>query len=148
MMNSRSMFPTAAVALLLLFSAGQAHAEQKKRLGEYDVHYAVVQSTFFSEDIALQYDIVRGPDRALVNLSILDDQDRPVAVALEGTATNLLGQTAGLDFREIREGPAIYYLADVRYTDRDTLRFRVRITTPDGRAHTLEFQQQMFRDGR
>ena len=148
MMNSRSMFLSAAVTLLLLFSAGQAHAEQKKRLGKYDVHYVVVQSTFFSEEIALQYDIVRGPGRALVNLSILDDQGIPVAVTPDGSATNLLGQSSSLEFREIREGPAIYYLADVRYTDRDTLRFSIRITTPDGRVHTLEFQQQMFRDGR
>ena len=67
-------------------------------------------------------------------------------MTLNGEVTNLLEQRAGLDFREIREGDAIYYLAEVRHTDRETLRFHVEITTPDGITRALKFQQQMFWD--
>lgn len=124
-----------------------AIAEQKQRLGSFDVHYVVVRSTFFNAAIAEKYGIVRGRDRALMNISVLDE-DQPVAVELSGQAINLLEQRAELEFREVREGTAIYYLAEVRYTDRETLRFRVAITTPDGVERELSFQQKMYWDGR
>jgi len=143
----RGLLSAVCLALAVITSA-QAHAEQKKMLGPYEAHYVVVQSTFFSEDVAAKYDIVRGRDRALMNVSFLDESLTPVPVQLTGTVKNLLSQEADLDFREVREGPAIYYLAEVRHTDRETLRFRIEVTTPDGEVRALEFQQQMFWDGR
>jgi hypothetical protein len=141
------MIPKLLLTLSLSLLTAAALAEQKQRLGPFDVHYVVVRSTFFSEAIAEKYGIVRGRDRALMNLSILED-DKPVAVELTGQVTNLLEQRTDLDFREVREGSAIYYLAEMRYTDRETLRFRVAITTPDGIERELTFQQKMYWDGR
>lgn len=139
--------------LLLACSAGafvfaEAYAEQKQMLGPFEAHYVVVQSTFFSEEVATKYAITRGRDRALMNLSFLDASQTPVAVTLSGVSKNLLSQEVDLAFREVREGPAIYYLAEVRHTDRETLRFRIEVTTPDGEVRELSFQQQMFWDGR
>lgn len=133
-------------ALTLALLPVVLHAEQMKRLGPYDVHYVVVQSTFFSEEIASRYEIVRGRDRALLNVSVLDEHGSAVPARLEGTVTNLLGQVAPLEIREVREGPAIYYLAEIKHTDRETLRFAISITAEDGVARELTFQQQMFWD--
>ena len=141
-------FTLAASLLAALLLAAPLHAEQKKMLGPYEAHYVVVQSTFFNEETAAKYGIVRGRDRALMNLSFLDESLRPVPVSLDGITRNLLSQETALDFREVREGDAIYYLAEVRHTDRETLRFRIQVTTPDGETRALEFQQQMFWDGR
>ncbi|TNF81773.1 MAG: DUF4426 domain-containing protein [Gammaproteobacteria bacterium] len=138
---------TLGVALLVMAS-GQSHAEQKQMLGPYEAHYVVVPSTFFSEEVAEKYGIVRGRDRALMNLSFLDESLTPVPVQLTGISRNLLSQEVALEFREVREGAAIYYLAEVRHTDRETLRFRIEVTTPDGEVRELAFQQQMFWDGR
>ena len=135
-----------AIALLCFASTG--FAEQKKRLGAWDVHYVVVPSTFFKDQVAESYAIIRGRDRAVMNLSILDSDQNPVAVTLTGTSTNLLGQVSALEFRQINEGSAIYYLAAIKFTDRETLRFRVALTLPDGVTRELAFQQQMFLDGR
>ena len=137
-----------AIGLLILFTAPAVQAEQKQMLGPYEAHYVVVQSTFFSEEVAGKYGIVRGRDRALMNLSFLDESLTPVAVSLNGISKNLLSQEVDLEFREVREGDAIYYLAEVRHTDRETLRFRIQVTTPDGEVRELAFQQQMFWDGR
>ncbi len=137
-----------ALAFVLSGIAAPLQAEQKQMLGPYEAHYVVVQSTFFSEEIAGKYGIVRGRDRALMNLSFLDESLNPVAVSLSGVSKNLLSQEEALEFREVREGPAIYYLAEFRHTDRETLRFRIQVTTPDGETRELAFQQQMFWDGR
>ncbi len=136
------------VLLGALSMSTTAQAEQKQMLGPYEAHYVVVQSTFFNEAIAAKYGIVRGRDRALMNLSFLDESRTPVAATLTGVSKNLLSQEMELEFREVREGSAIYYLAEVRHTDRETLRFRVQVTTPDGKTRELAFQQQMFWDGR
>jgi hypothetical protein len=143
-------FRALGVAGLIAISAFTpfAQAEQKQQLGPYEAHFVVVNTTFFSEEIASRYDVTRGRDRALVNVSFLDESGTPVSVTLTGTITNLLSQVQPLDFREVREGPAIYYLAEIRHTDRETLRFRIQVVTPDGRERELAFQQQMFWDGR
>jgi hypothetical protein len=146
-MVDRTRRACAFIGCLLTLLATVGHTEQKQRLGPYDVHYMVVRSTFFNETIAEQYGIVRGRDRALMNVSILDG-DTAVAAAVEGVVINLLDQRIDLDFREIREGSAIYYLAEVKHTDRETLRFVVTITGPDGTPRTLRFQQMMYWDGR
>ena len=134
--------------LLALLVPGLAHTEQKVMLGPYEAHWVVVQSTFFNEEVAGKYGIVRGRDRALMNLSFLDASLTPVAVSLSGVSKNLLSQEVALEFREVREGPAIYYLAEVRHTDRETLRFRIQVSTPDGQTREMAYQQQMFWDGR
>ena len=145
--NLRTALVSCLLACMCLTTL-PAHAEQKQMLGPYEAHYVVVNSTFFSEELAARYDLIRGRDRALVNVSFLDASGTPVSVSLTGTVTNLLGQVEALEFREVREGPAIYYLAQIRHTDRETLRFRVQVRTPDEQTRELAFQQQMFWDGR
>lgn len=137
-----------ALTIIALLGTGAAQAEQMQRLGPYEAHYVVVQTTFFSEAVAEQYNIVRGRDRSLVNLSFLDAGNTPVPVTLEGTTSNLLSQIRELEFREVREGPAIYYLSELKASNQDTLRFRINVTTPDGVTRELRFQHQIFWDGR
>jgi len=138
-----------AVAFALLVAVCPlANAEQMRRLGSWEVHYVVIRTTFLTPEIAARNNIVRGPDRALLNVSVLGDDGKPVAAVLAGTVRNLLEQSSPLEFAEVREGDAIYYLAQLRHTDRDTLRFAIDIRPPDGTTQRLEFQQQMYVDGR
>jgi len=132
------------LAIAMLLAATGAVAEQMRRLGAWDVHYVLVPTTFLKPAVALSYGIVRAPDQALLNISVLDGTGRAATVAIDGTVTNLLGQQTPLDFAEVREGPAVYYLASIKHTDREVLRFDVNITPPDGTRQSLQFQQQVF----
>jgi hypothetical protein len=134
--------------LAAVLLAPAARAEQLKRLGNWDVHYVVVRTSFLKPEIAARHDIVRGPDRALVNISVIGNDGRPVVATLSGRARNLLEQDTPLEFQEVREGEAVYYLAQVKHTDREILRFYIDIRPPDGTVQHLEFQQQMYQDGR
>lgn len=140
------VLPWLLIAGLLL--APSAQAEQFRRLGAWDVHYVVIRTSFLKPDIAARNNIVRGPDRALLNISVLGQDGRPVAAELSGTVRNLLEQVTPLEFQTVREGEAIYYLAQIRHTDRETLRFAIDIVPPDGITQQLRFQQQMYEDGR
>lgn len=135
-------------ALVLACITMDAKAEQMRKLGDWEVHYVLVPTTFLNKDIAASYQIERGRDRALVNISVLDENGSPVVAEVTGRVTNLLSQTEELEFTEVTEGPAVYYLADVKHTDRDMLRFEVRIIPPDQTTQVLEFQQRVYWDGR
>jgi hypothetical protein len=119
-----------------------------QKFGDWEVHYILVPTTFLKPAIAEQYGIVRGRDRAYLNISVLDRGLDPVPVDIDGTMTNLLGQQQHLEFREVREGNAIYYLTAIKYTDREVLRFEILLTPPEDSIKTLKFQQKMYWDGR
>jgi hypothetical protein len=137
-----------SLILALLFISGAANAEQMRKLGDWEVHYVLVPTTFLNKDVAANYQIARGRDRALVNISILDEAGNPVAAEVTGRVTNLLSQSTELNFSEVTEGPAVYYLADVKHTDRDILRFEIQIIPPDQTTQLLKFQQRVYWEGR
>ena len=143
-MIRRSCALATAVAAAL---AGSLEAAQFKTFGDVEVHYVVVNTTFLEPAIAEHYGLVRGRDRAFVNLSVVGPAGSLPAAAA-GTITNLLGQMTALEFAEVREDPAVYYLAPFKFSDRETLRFSVRVELDDGTAHVVEFQETLYWEAR
>ncbi|MFU8814269.1 MAG: DUF4426 domain-containing protein [Pseudomonadales bacterium] len=144
-MKPRRLFAPLLLALLLAAPAG---AEQKQSIGAFDAHYSLVPTLFLKPEIAARHGITRSRDRALLNVSILDASDVPVQAQVTGRSRNLLGQEVRLQFRQVLDGQAVYYLAEVQHADREMLRFIVDVTTPDSAAHRLEFMQTMYWEGR
>ncbi|MBT0585489.1 DUF4426 domain-containing protein [Alteromonas oceanisediminis] len=132
--------------LLLTMLAFSVHAEQKVTLGDWDVHYMVVGTTFLTPQVANANDIVRSRYNALINISVLDaDTQKAQDIAITGSATNLLGTKKNLSFKQVREGEAIYYLAQLNFRDRETYRFNV-VIQQGNQSQTLKFQQELFVD--
>ncbi len=131
------------VLFACLFTANSA-AEQKKTLGNWDVHYMVINTTFLTPEVAKNYGITRSKYSALVNISVLDKTTtRALSPDLTGHATNLLGNQKPLNFKRVTEGESVYYLATLPFDDRDTFRFVVNIN--DGtQQQTLRFQQEIW----
>lgn len=140
----------AALAVLVLLFAQPAIASQFERFGDLDVHYIVFNTTDLSPEMAERYGLTRSPDLGLVNISgrrIQEDgATTAVRLELQGTVTNLLGQSQPLRFREVEDPGAVYYLETVRFTDRETLRFDIRVTdTETGRSYDVRFQKALWR---
>jgi hypothetical protein len=111
------------------------------------VHYVVVNTSFLDPAVAAHYGVARGKDRAFVNLSVLDGAGKSLDATVTGTTLNLLNQEAALTFSTIKEADSVYFIAPLKFTDRDTLRFRIDVVVPGGRAPMrVDFQQQMFVD--
>ena len=129
---------------LFLAIAGMAHAENSITRGDVVVHYNAVPSVTLAPQVARQYAITRSANRALVNIAVLK-QDVAVAAKVSGSATNLTGQRQELAVREVREGDALYYLAEPRIADRETLDFDL-LVTPAGSndAIVVKFRQEFF----
>ena len=141
-----AMLQAMAGLAVLLSLVPVARAEQKVAIGDFEAHYVVFPSTFLSAEIAGTYGITRARDLSVVNLSVLDAAGEGTTAAVAGRVKNLLGQLSPLKFREIREEKALYYIAEVRHTNREVLRFSIAITPPGEPTHDLAFQQELFWD--
>ncbi len=141
-----------AVALLFsLMVALPATAEQVQKVGKYAIHYVAFGSTFLTPEIARTYDITRSRYVGLVNITVIDtslpgDETHAVAVKIDGTARNLLGNVKNLSFKEIREGTAIYYIAEVGHRNEETFTFDITLSNGKDLSSELSFHQKFFVD--
>lgn len=124
--------------------ASSVQAEQYKTLGDWDVHYIVINTSFLTPDIARAYGIQRSKYQGLVNISVLQkDTHKAQSVAVTGNATNLLGTNKPLSFKEVKEGDAIYYLAVLSFDNLEQYRFDIKVV--DGNeSQTLKFKHKFF----
>lgn len=131
-----------------LFFSQYTIAGQFETFGDTEVHYISFPSTFLSPEIAKNYGIERSSYVAVVNISVLDassDQKTPMKANVAGSARNLIGNAKELEFKEIVETGAIYYIATVSYANQETFRFTIDVTA-DGKTNTLKFQNMFYTD--
>ncbi len=146
-------FSTAALAMSLflqLLMPTTALAEQKQRFDKYDVHYMIVNSTFLSPEVAKSYGIVRGEDRFILNIAvreIMDDGGTEARkAAISGTRFDLIHRLK-LDFKEIDERTAVYYIAQFQAKDKEKLDFTLKIHPESSkRSYKMQFNQVMYAD--
>jgi len=125
--------------------------ESSKDFGEYVIHFNALRTDELTPEVAREYSIVRSQNRAMLNISILHKQENapamPVAGAVAATAVNLTGQLKNLLVREIREGDAIYYIAETPITNGEVLVFSVDVTPQNEASRfSIRFQKQFFVD--
>ena len=128
--------------------------ETSKTFGDYVVFYNAFPSTTLSPAVAADYKIERGNDIAFINIAVRNQTnagDVAQPVTIKGTFTDLIREQP-LEFREIREQNAIYYIAQVHYNNRDVLRFDVQVQpqlnagepAPAGSPYKISFTRKFF----
>ena len=144
-----NLFLTGLFMLALLgFSSGAA-AENSRVFGDYVVHYNAFRSDTLSPEIAKAYELTRRNNRIIVNITVLKKvmgtTGKPVPATITGNASNLTGQLKALEFREIKEDTAIYYIAELKVSDGEFLKFKLNIT-PEGEEGParLQFSKRFF----
>lgn len=131
------------VSLLLL--AGLVSAGQKITSGTLDIHYVVFNSNFLQPSVATAVGIERSGKLALLNVSLVRNGQGEKG-QVSGTVTNLLGQIRQLEFKEIDEQTAVYYIAPIKLDSREVLKFDLRITDAKQQQHSFNFNQEVFPD--
>ena len=135
---------------LCLFVGTMVYA-QDQTFGNYTVHYIAVNSTFIEPDTAAQYNIVRSARRAFLNIAIIrnnaDGTTTPVTAKVSGGKINLMQQQGVIDFNEIREGTAIYYIGQFDFSNAELVRFKVAVQPEQqGPTHTIEWETRLYSD--
>lgn len=135
------------LAVFVSFVSSISAAEQKISQGDLDVHYITFNSRFLTAKIANRYGLKRGDNTGILSISVRlreeDGSDQAVAATLEGVLINLLSQRQKLQFQEIREPGAFYYLASFRFTTDEAMRFDLTVKAA-GQVVPLQFQTRLY----
>ncbi|MGL4838752.1 MAG: DUF4426 domain-containing protein [Shewanella sp.] len=138
-----------AILALTASLCGIAQAEQKETVGNFDIHYMALASTFLTPSVAKSYGIERSSYKGIINIAVLDTNKSgspAVPVAISGVAKNLLDARITLTFREIREGDSIYYIAEVPHRDEQEIHFDIAIKHSNELNTNLKFKQKFYID--
>ena len=122
------------------------HAEQAIQSQNYAIHYNAFNTMIVSPEVAQTYGFTRARNRALLNISIIDNTTKePLPAMVTGTRTNIVGQLIKLEFIQVKEKNAIYYIAPLRFTEGEMWRFDLQIQ-PDLKSDTipLKFSQSFY----
>ena len=119
--------------------------------GAYVVHFNALPTDELTPEVAGTYGIVRSKNRAMLNVSILKKNETGLATPVAGTvtasATNLSGQFKRANIREIREGEAIYYIAELPVAHTETLTFNIEaLAENEPEPFSIRFQKQFYSD--
>ncbi len=100
--------------------------------GADTVYFNVLNTGFLTPEVARSYGITRGKDKFLVNVSVRHTSDGtsgPIRATVSGSSSDLIHRTP-LNFREVIEQDAIYYIAELSIDGKQETRdFRLRVNT-------------------
>lgn len=144
-----------SLMLSLAMLAVPAHAdrgEKKQVFGDYEIHYIGLNSSFLTPDVAEAYGIPRSRSLGFLNISILKKTDQQGVMAsltgsVKGTMKNLIGQKKELEFREVVERDAVYYISTFRFDQADVYKIELAVQ-PNGETRTFDvkFDQRFYED--
>jgi len=150
--TSRNPLLTIATMIFpLLAIAPYSAAQQSEMFGPYELHYSVVNTTFLDPKVAATYGITRGDKKAILNLSVREHVQGPGENRTEARAMILKGKTwdliqnQTLEFQQIKEGPATYYIAEFKFINEEWRFFEVYFR-PEGadKTYTFELKHQLY----
>jgi len=118
-------------------------------VGDYVIHFNALPTDQLTAEVARSYGIVRSASRAMLNVSVIKKREgelgKPVVAKVTASATNLAGQLKSANVREVREGEAIYYIAELPVANDETLTFHLHVTPEDHtEAFPIRFQKQFY----
>ena len=131
-----------------IFFTTATMAAESLDFGDYTVDHTTFPSTLIDAEIAKTYGIKRSKYETLLNVFVSKKGTQGgVEVNITGTATNLLGQQQNLRFLKIKEENTVYYIAPVRVTGEDLMKFKITCTLlDDSEQFDLGFSKTLYKD--
>lgn len=115
-------------------------------IGAHVVHFSAQLTDQLPLNVAQTYDIERNPNRAMLNVSVLEEGTNVAVPAMITVNTvNLTGQLKDVTMRRINEQSAIYYIGETDVRNQEVLIFDIRIQ-PEGvdEPSAVRFQRQFY----
>ncbi|MFT5889565.1 MAG: hypothetical protein ACI9BO_002392 [Zhongshania sp.] len=139
-------------AMLSLFLATATLAQEalavttSSQFGDDTVHYSVLNTRFLSPQVAKSYGITRGNNKFLVNVAVnrkASGKSLALRAKISGTNSDLIHRTP-LDFREVIEQDAVYYLAEFSLSNDERRIFRLKVSLDDKPDYDIEFNKMLY----
>ena len=136
---------TVLLAACLSLSAVAADAikgERKEVFGDVTVHYNTFNSTFLTPEIAKAAELIRSKNQGVINVSVIK-AGKPLVASVSGSVKDLTSKSVPLNFRQVTEQGAIYYIAQYPVEQQETRTFEIKVQNGD-KINTINFNQELF----
>ncbi len=133
-----------AFFFLIMGLSAQADSSKKtsKEYAEHIVYFNAFPTDSLPSAMTKQYGLKRSKNYAMINISVMEKAagiPTGVKSKVTGQIKNLMGQSRGIEFKEIKEGKAIYYIAQIGVQSKETVNFNIDIV-PDGSKEKYEIR--------
>ena len=116
-----------------------------KKHGELQIFYSAFDSSFLTPEIAVANNFVRGKDRGLVNIAVVETLGKGIPAKVTGQVKNIFQQIQDLEFVTIKEQSTVYYLAPFEFENEDLLTFKINVTAGESPfPYDFKFQKKMY----
>ncbi|HEK1007465.1 MULTISPECIES: DUF4426 domain-containing protein [unclassified Pseudomonas] len=141
-MRRLTLFLISLCLALPVLAADAAKPERKEVFGDVTVHYSAFTSSMLQPDIAAATGLTRSKNQGVLNVAVLK-ASKPAMAVVSGTVQDLTGRSNPLSFRQITDRGAVYYIAQFKIEQAETLTFDLNVET-GGVSHKLSFNQEVF----
>jgi len=141
-MRRLTLFLISLCLALPVLAADAAKPERKQVFGDVTVHYSAFTSSMLQPDIAAATGLTRSKNQGVLNVAVLK-ASKPAMAVVSGTVQDLTGRSNPLSFRQITDRGAVYYIAQFKIEQAETLTFDLNVET-GGVSHKLSFNQEVF----
>ncbi|MFG0634391.1 DUF4426 domain-containing protein [Pseudomonas sp. xss_2] len=141
-MRRLALFLISLCLALPVLAADAAKPERKQDFGDVTVHYSAFTSSMLQPEIADATGLIRSKNQGVLNIAVLK-AGKPGMAVVSGTVKDLTGRSSPLSFKQIADKGAVYYIAQFKIDQAETLTFDLNIET-GGVSHKLSFNQEVF----
>ncbi len=113
-------------------TSSYAQKNTSYELENHIVYYNVFNSTIIPAEVAKIHKLVRARDTVYVNVALVKKSGgNGIPAKMLGVHRNLLQQKFDLEFIEIKEPTATYYLAPIRFNNEEILHIDISVESLD-----------------
>lgn len=141
-MRRLALFLISLCLALPVLAADAAKPERKEVFGDVTVHYSAFTSSMLQPDIAAATGLTRSKNQGVLNIAVLK-AEKPATAVVSGTVKDLTGRRNLLSFKQITDQGAVYYIAQFKIDQAETVTFDINVET-GGVSHKLSFNQEVF----
>ncbi|MBC3433886.1 MULTISPECIES: DUF4426 domain-containing protein [Pseudomonas] len=141
-MRRLALFLISLCLALPVLAADAAKPERKEVFGDVTVHYSAFTSSMLQPDIAAATGLTRSKNQGVLNIAVLK-AEKPATAVVSGTVKDLTGRSNPLSFKQITDQGAVYYIAQFKIDQAETVTFDINVET-GGVSHKLSFNQEVF----
>ncbi|KNX76049.1 MULTISPECIES: DUF4426 domain-containing protein [Pseudomonas] len=141
-MRRLALFLISLCLALPVLAADAAKPERKEVFGDVTVHYSAFTSSMLQPDIAAATGLTRSKNQGVLNIAVLK-AEKPSTAVVSGTVKDLTGRSNPLSFKQITDQGAVYYIAQFKIDQAETVTFDINVET-GGVSHKLSFNQEVF----
>jgi len=141
-MSRLALLALTACLSVSAMAADVIKGERQETFGDVTVHYNTFNSTFIQPDIAKAAELIRSKNQGVINVSVIQ-AGQPMVASVTGTVKDLTSKTVPLNFKQVTEQGAIYYLAQYPVDQQEVRTFEIKVQTGD-KINTINFNQELF----